>query len=119
MRRLTGLALLLALASPSQAQDLCGQLIIPRQLGLACASAAEPGTVEVTPVAGTFALLSRLTVRPLERAGADAEAWTDPSGWLRAQMTPDTSRLSESLGDWPRIRTAPSAAIRRRRRSKA
>ena len=37
-------------------------------------------------------------MRPLERAGADAQAWSDPTGWLSAQMTPDTSRLSEALG---------------------
>jgi hypothetical protein len=98
LRRLIGLAALLAWAGPIHAQDLCGRLTIPSQLGLACAAGTEPGTTEVMPAGGTFALLSRMSVRPLDRNGPDAQAWTDPSGWLRAQMTPDTTRLSESLG---------------------
>ena len=99
LRRLTiVLGLTLLGVGPASAQDLCSQLTIPSQLGLACAPAADPGTVEVTPVGGTFALLSRMSLRPLDQAGADAQAWSDPSGWLRAQMTPDTTRLSESLG---------------------
>ncbi len=39
-----------------------------------------------------------MSLRPLERTGDDALAWGDPAGWLRAQMTPDTSHLSEALG---------------------
>lgn len=102
MRRLSGealgLGLVLGCVGPAGAQDLCSRLSIPSQLGLACAPASNPAAVEVTPVGGTFALLSRLSVRLLDQAGTDAEAWSDPPGWLRAQMTPDTSKLSESLG---------------------
>jgi len=51
LRRLTIglLGLTLLGAGPASAQDLCSQLTIPSQLGLACAPAADPGTVEVTP----------------------------------------------------------------------
>ena len=98
-RRLTAAALLLPLlGGPATARDPCDRITIPDQLGLACAPAAEPGAVEVVPTGGAFALLSRMTLRPLDRAGADALAWSDPPGWLRAQMTPDTSRLADALG---------------------
>jgi hypothetical protein len=96
-RRLTAAALLLV-SSGAAAEDLCGRITIPDQLGLACARVAEPGAVEVAPTGGAFALLSRMTVRQLDLAGADGLAWSDPQEWLRAQMTPDTSRLAEALG---------------------
>ena len=92
-----GVGLALVLAGPALAQDLCADLTIPDQLGLACAPTATPGEVAVSPVSGTFALLSRMAIRPLDRAGADAQAWSDPGGWLRAQVTPDTAALTRAL----------------------
>jgi hypothetical protein len=85
-------------ATPALAQDLCARLTIPAQLGLTCGPAAEPGAVEVAPGSGAFAALSRMMVRPLERTGADAAAWSDPTAWMRAQVTPDTSGLADTLG---------------------
>jgi hypothetical protein len=93
----TALGSLLAVAGPASAQDLCAAITIPAPIGLACTPSSTPGEVAVAPVSGTFALLSRMGLRPLERAGADALAWTDPAGWLRAQVTPDTAALTEPL----------------------
>ena len=95
--RAAGVGLGLVLAGPALAQDLCAELTIPDQLGLSCAPTAAPGAIAVDPAAGTFALLSRMAVRPLARTGADALAWTDPGGWLRAQVTPDTAALTRAL----------------------
>jgi hypothetical protein len=101
-RRLTkavaALTLALAGVSPALGEDLCAQLTVPSQLRLGCATTTVPGEVEVTPSGGAFAALSRMTVRALDRAGPDAGAWSDPSAWLRGQMTPDTSRLADVLG---------------------
>jgi hypothetical protein len=117
---------LLALAFPARAQELlCDQLTIPSQLGLACSAGTEPGSIEVAPVGGTFALLSRMSLRPLDQSGADAQAWSDPASWLRAQMTPDTSRLSDALGglaedpDSPFTGDQASAAIESLKRALA
>jgi hypothetical protein len=95
--RTAGAGLALLLAGPVLAQDLCAELTIPDQLGLACAPTATPGEVAIAPVSGAFALLSRMAVRPLDKNGADALAWTDPAGWLRAQVTPDTAALTRAL----------------------
>lgn len=103
MRR--ALALLLAAgaagapAAAAAAQDLCGALTVPPALGLACAPAAEagPGAVAVAPSEGSFAALSRLSLRPLDRA-RDPLAWSDPAGWLQRQMTVDTSSYAGLLG---------------------
>jgi hypothetical protein len=95
--RLTGaLAILLLGSMAARAEDLCGTVTIPPEIGLACAPAAE-GSASITPQDGSFAALSRMTVRPLARAGADAEAWTDPPSWLRSQMTPDLASVSDLL----------------------
>ncbi len=98
LRRLIVLAATLAWVGPAHTRELCGELTIPSQLGLACAADTEQGSVAVTPTGGAFALLSRMSVRALDRTGADAAAWSDPSAWLRAQVTPDTTALSQSLG---------------------
>lgn len=92
-----GIGSVLASAGPAFAQDLCAGLAIPAQLGLACAPTGTAGEVAISPVAGTFALLSRMVVRPLDRDATDAQAWTDPAGWLRAQVTPDTEALTQAL----------------------
>jgi hypothetical protein len=87
--------------------DLCTGLRIPEALDLTCKPAPElaPGAVEVTPPPDEpFAALSRMTVRPLQRTGPDALAWTDPPEWLRRQMTVDTSSyagLLAGLADSP------------------
>ncbi len=76
------------------AQDLCAALTIPPSLGLACAPAPEaaPGAVSVAPAeGGLFAALSRFSLRPLERAGEDALAWTDPVAWLQRRVTLEAS----------------------------
>ena len=57
---------------------------IPGQLGLACAPAAEPGAVEVAPVGGTFAALSRMT-RPAARARGRRRAGLERPGALAAR----------------------------------
>lgn len=102
-RRLTaGLfraALLTVAAEPAVAQDLCAALTIPAELHLVCAPAPSmpTGSVTVAPEGGAFASLSRLTIRPLEQAGDDGLAWTDPSAWLQRQMTLDTSSFAGSM----------------------
>jgi hypothetical protein len=110
LRRLSGaLACVLVAAcaaAPATGEDLCAALAIPPTLGLACepAPALAPGAVAIAPVEGTFAALSRMTLRPLERSGRDALAWTDPAEWLRRQMTLDTSSyagLMAGLADSP------------------
>ena len=95
---------LLVLASactlPAGANDLCASLTIPADLGLACAPAADiaPGAVAVTPGSDSgFAGLSRLSLRPLDKA-QDPLAWSDPAAWLQRQMTIDTSSYAGVLG---------------------
>ena len=89
-----------ASTTPAFAQDLCARLTVPPELGLGCSPALGlgPEAVEVTPIEGTFAALSRMTVRRLERSGADASAWTDPGAWLQSQVRIDTSGLEEAIG---------------------
>ncbi|MGE3291007.1 MAG: hypothetical protein AB7O95_06445 [Geminicoccaceae bacterium] len=91
------LAILLLLASTAaRAGNLCGMVTIPPEIGLTCAPATE-GSISIAPQDGSFAVLSRMTVRPLTRAGSDAAAWTDPQSWLRSQVTPDLAALSDLL----------------------
>lgn len=71
-------------------------IAVPAEIGLGCAPGAE-GAVSITPQDGSFAALSRMTIRSLAKDGADAEAWTDPPAWLRSQMTPDLAALSDLL----------------------
>jgi hypothetical protein len=84
-------------AGASPAQELCGRLTIPAELGLACRAmpAGEQGVI-VAPTEGAFAALSRLRVRPLDRA-SDAEAWTNPDEWLRRQLEIDTSGIADAI----------------------
>lgn len=108
MRAAAAAVLFLGLAgctTPAASADLCGALTIPSQLGLACEAAPEsgPDAVAVTPVEGTFAALSRMSLRPLARA-EDELAWTDPAAWLQRQVTLETSGTSarlEGLGQDP------------------
>jgi hypothetical protein len=101
VRRLkAGVVLLLLTATvPALGQDLCGRLTVPPELGLACVPAANASADEIAiaPVAGAFALLSRMTVRRLDRSGTDATAWSDPGGWLQSQMRVDVSALEGAV----------------------
>lgn len=83
---------------PAASADLCTALTIPAQLQLACEPAPESGAgaVAIAPTEGTFAALSRMTVRPLTRA-EDELAWTDPKAWLQRRVTLDTSATSAQL----------------------
>lgn len=86
-------------ASTADARDLCDAFTIPRDLGLACEPAPEaaPGAVRVMPTEGSFAALSRLSLRPLERTGEDALAWTDPAAWLQRRVTLEGSGTGDPL----------------------
>lgn len=103
---LRGLGLALAIlavggcsSQPARAADPCASLNIPAQLDLVCTPepTLAPGAVAVAPTGSTFAALSRMTIRPLERVGEDAVAWTDPAAWLRQQMTVDTTSYVDLL----------------------
>jgi hypothetical protein len=89
-------AALVIASGVAAAEDLCGTVRIPAEIGLACAPAPD-NAISITPEAGAFASLSRLTIRPLAKAGGDATAWSDPPTWLRAQLTPDLTALSDLL----------------------
>jgi hypothetical protein len=95
------LALLLLLSAPAAAVEplACTALTVPDQLGLGCREAPElaPGAVVVAPVESSFSALSRMLVRPLDRAGEDELAWSDPEAWLRKQMTIDTSSYADLM----------------------
>jgi hypothetical protein len=86
----------MGLTAPAIAQDLCAALTIPEPLGLVCTSMPD-GSAAIMPADGAFAALSRLTVRPLARQGADDLAWTDPAAWLRGQVTVDTSTYVDAM----------------------
>jgi hypothetical protein len=96
---LAGFLLAAGIAGPALAQDLCAELTLPPALDLSCTPVPElaQGAVAVAPVGGTFAALSRMTVRPLVREGEDALAWRDPAAWLRRQMTMDTAGYADLL----------------------
>ena len=96
-RGLTAAGLLLAGAVPAMADDLCGRLTIPPELGLSCAPVeGDPAGVAVEPASGGFAALSRMTVRRLDQA-TDPLAWSDPAEWLRRQVAIDTSGLADGI----------------------
>ena len=101
MRRLTlaCVGVLAASTAPAFAQDLCGWMTVPPDLGLRCSAAPDlgPDAVEVAPIEGTFAALSRMTVRRLDKTGADAAAWADPGAWLQSQVRIDTSGLEGAI----------------------
>lgn len=106
--RAVWLALLLCggAGQTATAQDLCSKLVIPAELDLVCTASPNvpPGGVVIAPASGAFAALSRMTVRALDRSGADDMAWSDPAAWLRRQMTLDTSSYADAmagLGDDP------------------
>lgn len=100
-----GLALLLALGSvaradaqETEARDLCGRLTIPPMLEIDCAleQAADAERAVVAPTGGTFAALSRMTLRQLDPE-ADALAWSGPSMWLERQMILDLDGVEAAL----------------------
>jgi hypothetical protein len=101
-RRLTGLAVVLAgvlAAAPdaARAQSLCDRLAVPVQLELGCTDAPDAGgRAIVQPVEGTFRALSRLSLRPLDRA-ADGLAWSDPEAWLERQMIVDLDGVADTV----------------------
>lgn len=118
---LVGATFLVWATEQAVAQELCADLTIPAELKLSCgpAPAMPAGSVVVAPESGAFASLSRLTIRPLDRAGDDAQAWTDPAAWLQRQMTLDTSSLVGSMAgladdpDSPFSGSAARAALTR------
>ena len=103
-RRLTGLAALLAgllAVAPvgARAQTLCERLAVPDQLELGCSDATDDGArAIVQPLEGTFRTLSRLSLRPLDRA-ADGLAWRDPEAWLERQMILDLDGVADTVRD--------------------
>ncbi|MDF1586621.1 hypothetical protein [Marinimicrococcus flavescens] len=103
MRRSLSLAAFLlaaGLAGEAAAAGLCERLWIPEELELDCrpmAGGAGGEAVDVVPPGVSAPLLSRMTVRELERKGEDALAWEDPSAWLTRQMTVDTSQFAGSI----------------------
>jgi hypothetical protein len=79
------------------AQSLCASISIPDELELACTvPPTPPGSVTIQPTAGEFAALSSMRLRELDQA-EDPRAWSDPPGWLREQLSIDTSGISGSL----------------------
>jgi hypothetical protein len=92
-----GLAVAL-LVGGAAADELCGRLTVPAELGLACVDQpGDPPRAVVGPTGGAFAALSQLTLRRLDRA-RDAVAWDNPDGWLRGQLEIDTSGVADAFG---------------------
>ena len=76
-----------------RADASCAGVTIPAELALSCVPAADG--VAIAPQGGTFAALSRMTIRPLGKDGPDAGAWTHPPAWLRSQITPNLAGLAD------------------------
>jgi hypothetical protein len=92
--------LLAAAAVPAVAEDLCATLRIPAGLDLDCMAdaSAGPGAVAIGPTGDAlFAPLSRMTLRELDAAGADAEAFNAPERWLRARTRLDLAGVGRDL----------------------
>lgn len=104
MRRcLTGIAALLLAAvtwaAPVAAGELCERLTVPALLDLACTTAlGVDGTPQaaIAPTGSTFAALSRMSLRELNRA-SDPLAWSDPADWLEGQMIVDLDSVGAAL----------------------
>ena len=77
----------------ARAEASCADVAIPAELALGCA--ATPEGIAIAPQGGTFAALSRMTIRPLAKDGSDAGAWSDPPAWLRSQITPNLAGLAD------------------------
>jgi hypothetical protein len=92
-------ALAVSATTADAAEGLCARLTVPDELGLVCIP-GEAGSgdqiVTVQPTGGTFAALSRLTVRKLDR-GSDPLAWSEPDEWLRRQVVVDTSSIADGI----------------------
>lgn len=87
------IVLLAAASSPAVAEDFCSGLDIPEQLDLICRVDAEGATVVQSPDS-PFPGLNRIRLHRLD------ESVDEPASWLRAQMSVDTSSVSESLRGW-------------------
>jgi hypothetical protein len=92
-----GALALLGAGSAAEAADAgpCSRLFLPEGYDLVCS--VQPGTgrddweLTVRPETGSFAWLSRLTLRPL------AEPVDDPASWLRGQVKIDVAPLDDAL----------------------
>lgn len=87
-------------AAAASGETLCGRMWIPEELELVCrpmAGGEGSSAVDVVPPGVSSPLLSRMTVRELERQGEDALAWEDPAAWLSRQMTVDTSQFAQTI----------------------
>jgi hypothetical protein len=81
------------------ADTLCDRLVVPEQLELGCSVATDDGVRAVIQAReGTFRALSRLSLRPLDRA-TDELAWTDPAAWLERQMIVDLDSVAATVRD--------------------
>lgn len=105
-RRLAPLACGLAvlalqgLTTSAAAAGLCDRLTVPSSLELDCSVDVEDGSERavVQPVGGTFSLLSRMSLRRLDRA-TDPLAWDDPAAWLERQMILDLDGVAALIRD--------------------
>jgi len=92
------------------ADTLCDRLTVPEQLGLGCSIATDDGELAIVQAEeGTFRLLSRLSVRELERQ-TDGLAWTDPEAWLERQMIVDLDSVADTVRDLGRDPDSPFAS---------
>lgn len=86
-------------ASPAAAGGLCDRLTVPALLELDCtAEIAANGEAQavIAPIGGTFAALSQMSIRALDRED-DPLAWSDPAGWLEQQMIVDLDGVGAAL----------------------
>lgn len=87
-------------AGEGRAQDLCAQLTVPDGLDLGCTAEVRPEPRAVlAPDGGTFAALSRMSVRALDPV-ADRLAWEDPRAWLERQMIVDLDGVADAVRDF-------------------
>jgi len=101
--RLIGcVAILLAVAAgvaPAAAEGLCDRLTVPALLELSCTAgiaASGEAPAVIAPTGGTFAALSQMSIRALDRE-VDPLAWSDPAGWLEQQMIVDLDGVGAAL----------------------
>ncbi len=95
-------AILLAAAAgsaPAAADGLCDRLTVPALLELSCTAefgASGEAPAVIAPTGGTFAALSQMSIRALDRE-VDPLAWSDPAGWLEQQMIVDLDGVGAAL----------------------
>ncbi len=86
-------------AGPAAAAGLCDRLEVPALLELECSVpglAAGDERAVVAPSDGTFAALSRMTLRRLDPE-TDRQAWEAPAAWLERQMIVDLDAVSGAI----------------------